>query len=225
MIYYEAQIKLPSTSGSGEVLYSVDRGNIVSLDVGISDRSDNSAPSFGIISNTGRIDFIDNKSVSILQYAKSNLLKSNFEVKCFLKNSQIKINDEPKSETVATMLTSSWSYDTEDKVVSVSIKDFLEEWQEIEVAGTTPEIEADFSGNALSLYKDLIFLATPDKYRSLFQDLDSHTEEHLASIQDNIGAIEPSTLWGVWERFCIATQTHLVVGSEGKIVVRYNGGN
>lgn len=225
MIYYEAQIKLPSTSGSGEVLYSVDRGNIVSLDVGISDRSDNSAPSFGIISNTGRIDFIDNKSVSILQYAKSNLLKSNFEVKCFLKNSQIKIKDEPKSETVATMLTSSWSYDTEDKVVSVSIKDFLEEWQEIQCEDLLTDITSTLQLSAFVNYSDILQVYTPPKYRGLFEELDDSTKEHLQSIVHELNVLNGGTLWSVWERFCVATQTHLFVNSKGKIEVKYNGGN
>lgn len=225
MIYYEAQIKLPSASGSGEVLYSVDRGNIVSLDVGISDRSDNSAPSFGIISNTGRIDFVDNKSVSILQYAKSNLLKSNFEVKCFLKNSQIKINGEPKSETVATMFTSSWSYDTEDKVVSVSIKDFLEEWQEIQCEDSLTDITSTSTFSAYDDYLDIRETYTPSKYRSFFEGLDDSTKEHLQSIVYELNVLNGGTLWSVWDRFCVATQTHLFVNNEGKIEVKYNGGN
>ena len=222
MIYYEAEITLPKKEGSGTIIYKVDRRNLISLDISVADRSDFNAPSFGIVSNVGNIEFIDNKKdASILEYAKLGLLKENLPVSCFLVNSITN-----KREKQAAMITSSWAYDAESKRVSLSIKDFLEEWQDIGVESLKLDVSRQHNGSFLTIYDDIL-KQTPEKYKGSNGKfvLYGNTVTHISSLKDNIGLFDAGNLWNVWDKFCRASQTHIFVNEEGNVVVNYNGGN
>ena len=122
MIYYRAIFDFPD----GE--YTVDRRNITALNVGQKDRGSAGEISFGIYSNSGHISFVDDADRTILKYADEGKLASGIKCKVYLINSLAKT-----SSLVAEMYSAKWHYDNNNFVVSVDIKDELEEWQEIAI--------------------------------------------------------------------------------------------
>ena len=105
-----------------EISIVINRRNIISLESSIFDRSDLKLPSFGIISNTGNIEFNDLDG-EIKDYAERLLLQSGLSCEIRLNNTLV----DGASELVAEMETDQWDYDNDNRVVSVSIKDDLEE--------------------------------------------------------------------------------------------------
>lgn len=220
MLYYRAEISLPKIENESEFFtYHVDKKNLLSLDISVFDRADTSLPSFGIISNTGKIEFIDNDpNVSISQYANLGLLKDNLNVNVYLVNSQTK-----KEKKQGFMFTSSWGYNSDTKTVSVSLKDRLQDWQNIDLVMPVYDIFTGATANAYNKFIELSAKA-PVSYGERVS-IDEKTEEHLKSIPDNIIYFSGGSRWNTWNRFCIATQTHLYSDEEGVVRLVYNGGN
>jgi hypothetical protein len=111
-----------------EVLIEIDRRNLISLESSIFDRSDLKLPSFGIISNKGNIEFNDLDG-EVRDYAEQLILQSGLSCEIRLNNTLV----DGASQVIAKMETDQWDYDNDNRVVSVSIKDDLEEWQDINV--------------------------------------------------------------------------------------------
>ena len=152
----------------------VDKRNLISFNGKITDRSDIKTPSYGIISNTGNLEFKDING-EIRDYAEQMLLTS--ELKAYIK---LKNTLSNTVVDVAVYETREWNYDNDNRKISVSLKDNLEEWQDIYVDGfdydpRNPNRVID--GTALGLYK-WIYYKTPYKYRMASEsDLDQKTRQ------------------------------------------------
>lgn len=205
-----------------EVSIDIDRRNLISMESSIFDRSDLKLPSFGIISNRGNIEFKDTDG-EILDYAEQVLLQSGLSCEIRLNNTL----KENASQIVAKMETDQWDYDNDGKVVSVSIKDDLEEWQEINV----PEISYDPRSNehkSFSYFYEYLWGITTKNgnYDMLSLDeLDMATQEIIRNTYTKYPLLKSGSLWQQWTKFCQVLQLHIYKNSEGRIVCRYNGGN
>lgn len=104
----------------------LDHRKITSIESSIMERGDNELPSWGIISNGGSLTFNDNNG-EIIDYIEQNLLQSGSKVEIYLNNTLAKTK-----EIVGTFYTENWDYDNDNRSVSLSFKDKLEEWQDIE---------------------------------------------------------------------------------------------
>ena len=201
-------------------IFVVDNKNLLSLEMSIEDRADVELPSWGVISNSGNVSFIDAYG-DIKTLANQNMLKSGMNVTIRLKNTVSNFE-----EIILGFSTSDWNYDTENKKVYVSFKDGIEEWQEI----IFEEIIYDFSGierNFAWLY-NLLYDATTSnpKYKmKKFDELDEMTRERLSKLYLQYPFVEQGNLWSQWVKFCEATQTHIFKGKDGIITCRYLGGN
>lgn len=217
MITLTAKIYISET----EVI-DIDRRNLISISSSIFDRSDLKLPSFGIISNTGNIEFNDNDG-RVLQYAEGLKLQAGQKCELWLNNTLV----EGANEMIGLFETDQWNYDNNSRVVSVSIKDDLEEWQEINV----PEIPYDprkiESKPFKWLYDHLWAIATANaNYNMLsFEDLDIETQAVLNCTFTQYPLIESGSLWQQWTKLCQVCQLHIYKNNNGIIVCRYNGGN
>jgi hypothetical protein len=221
MIQYSATIYLPKKSNEGEFSrYLVDNQRLISFEISIFDREDINYPSFGIISNTGKLEFIDNHvDISIREYAELQLLKENLRTDCYLQNTRT-----GKEEKQAEMFTSNWHYDAENKICSVDLKDNLQDWQNINITLDKIDVSKETKSDAWSLFLKLQS-KTPNGEKFF---VDEETEQHLKSLQDNIVYFTGGNLWNVWNRFCFATQTHIfsdIYNSNSVVRIKYNGGN
>jgi hypothetical protein len=201
------------------VSIEVDRRNLISLDRSIFDRSDLKLPSFGIICNTGNIEFNDIDG-EIRDYAEQLLLQSGLAC-------EIKLNNTitGASELVAKMETNQWDYDNDNRFVSVSLKDDLEEWQDINV----PEISYD-KRNAESkpfswLYEHLWAITNPNYPMQSLDELGEETYNVLTNTYIQYPLLKSGSLWQQWTKLCQVCQLHIFKNSDGIVVCRYNGGN
>ena len=214
MITLTAKIYISETE-----IIEINRRNVVSIECSVFDRSDLKLPSFGIISNTGNIEFNDSDG-RVLQYAENLKLVKGLRCEIMLTNSLV----EGASELVGVYETDEWNYDGDSRLVSVSIKDDLEEWQDINV----PAIDYDARNNQSKpfswLYEHL-YSITVNNYNMLsFEQLDEPTKTVLQSIHIKYPLLKSASLWQQWNKLCQACQLH-IYKDNGIVKCRYNGGN
>lgn len=207
-----------------ETSINIDRRNLISMSRSIFDRSDLKLPSFGIISNKGEIEFNDGDG-RVLAYAEQLLLDSGLECKISLNNTLV----EGASQSVAVMETDQWQYDNNNRVVSVTLKDDLEEWQDINVDGINYDPRNAESKPFKWLYEYLWGLTDKSRkgnYNMLsFSKLNDNTKNILENTYIQYPLLESGTLWQQWTKLCQACQLHIYKNNDGVVICRYNGGN
>ena len=215
MITLTAKIYISDT----EVI-EIDRRNMISVESSIFDRSDLKLPSFGIISNVGRIEFNDTDK-RFLGFAERLLLQSGLKCEIMLNNTLV----EGASEMVGDFETDQWDYDNDNLVASVSLKDDLEEWQEINVDEISYDPRKLESKPFKWLYEHLWFITKINYPIKSFEQLDSETQEVLQNTYIQYPLLESGSLWQQWTKLCEVCQLHIYKDSDGVVVCRYNGGN
>lgn len=185
----------------------INRRNIQSIERSVFDRADTSMPSFGIISNAGSIDFIDFNG-EVKDYAEQQILKSGLDVKIYLNDTLTKV-----SEVIAKLKTADWNYDSYNRAVSVSLKDTLEQWQEIPFEGYR------YTGESKTAYKIFEYLKskTPNTYE--FAPLDTTTDYVLKEFDFEFPNIKSGSLWSAWNTFCEAMGMYIYM-DRNKVICK-----
>lgn len=202
-----------------EVGIKVGRSNLKSLSLNTTDRGDNRLPTFGIISNTCEIEFNDLNG-EILDYIEQDLLVQGLACKVYL-------NDTTKGESqqLGVYYADSWNYDNDSRSVSVSLKDDLEEWQNINVEGISYDYRTPQAKN-LKYFYDYLKDKTPLKYNMVgYDELDDTTKGILSNTYIAYPFLESDTLWGQWDKLCQVAQAHIKKEADGSTSFVYNGGN
>jgi hypothetical protein len=110
-------------------------------------------------------------------------------------------------------------------VVSVSLKDDLEEWQDINVEGMSYD-PRDTTSKSLKDFYDYLRGKTPDKYSMLyFTELDPATQNLLSNTFIKYPMLNSGSLWQQWTKLCQVAQAHIYKNNNGETVFVYNGGN
>lgn len=221
MIELYAKITVtPRTDTNQEVAINVNRTNIQSIDVKLTDRGDLKLPSFGIISNAGSLSYIDSNGAT-LELATQNRLQEGNKCEIFLKNTLV----PNKSESIAILETAQWDYDNESKIVDVSLQDELVEWQSINVDAVSYDpTKAD--AKPLSWFYRHLWGSTKPNYDMLsFDELDDDTKAMLSNTKVRYQLLKNGTLWQQWTKLCEVGLSHIYKGKDGRIVYKYNGGN
>lgn len=196
----------------------LDYRRITSINSSIFDRSDLSKPSYGIISNSGNMEFNDYDS-KFLGFAHNGLLTADLPVRFFLTNTKT-----DKRKQIAEFETVSWDYDSDNKVASVSLKDDLEEWQDIMVDKIDYDVRKTNSVN-LRVFYELLYSKTPSKYNILpFSELTPATQDVLENIYVNYKILYRGNLWHQWNKLCQVSQSHIYKTGDGKTAFVYKGG-
>lgn len=197
---------------------NIKNSNLISVVRNLADRSDFTLPSFGIISNNGELSFkdIDNE---VKDYADFGLLQEGLSVSIYIKN--VVTN---KTELVAKYITDKWDYDNYNRNVRVSLKDDLEEWQDINISGINfmPTVSTQKTGAQIyTMLKEI----TPSKYAMAdLSELPISTQQILSNVTVYYPVLNAGTLWSAWQKFCEVFQMHIYKEKE-KTVCKYNGGN
>lgn len=197
-----------------------DRRNLLSLERSIFDRSDLKMPSWGIISNTGNLEFVDSNK-RFLGYANAGLLVEGMEVNLFLNNTLAK----GAVEKIGTFHTDIWNYDNDNRTVSVSLKDDLEEWQDVNVVGISYDPRKVESKPFSWFYEKLWDITNPNYPMKKLSDLDSETYKILVKTYTKYPMLNSGSLWEQWTKICEVCQLHIYKNNNGIVECRYNGGN
>lgn len=215
MIELYANITIPN----GQII-EINRRNIQSIDVKLTDRGDTKLPSFGIISNAGSLSYVDSDGTT-LALANANLLKEGIRCDIFLKNTLV----PNKVESIAVLETAQWDYDSENKIVGVSLQDELVEWQSINVDAINYD-PRNAEPKPLSWFYRQLWDLTKTNYDMLsFDKLDSDTRTMLDSTFVRYPLLEKGSLWQQWTKLCEVGLSHIYKSKSGRIVYKYNGGN
>lgn len=186
----------------------VDARNKISVESNISLGADKKLPSFGILSNKGSVEFNDiDGRVRVL--AENNLLKKGLEVSIYLENTLTK-----NQELVGEYYTSEWDYDNENNLVSVSLKDGLEEWQDIFIEGINYDPRTGTARQGAYFY-EYLYSKTPKKYKMQSLDkLDDETRSVLFDMIVDYPLLENGTLWQQWTKLCQLCRLYIFKDKE-----------
>ena len=199
----------------------IDYTNMISLETSIFDRGDTKLPSYGIISNVGNIEANDLNG-EVLDYAEMLLLQEGLET-------TIKLHDTlaHTTETVSVLKTGEWDYNNENRSYSVSLKDDLEEWQDIYIEGLSydPRNPTKHFSNMAQLYI-ILQGKTPSKYKMLpFDKLDSETKRILNATFVKYSLLNSGTLWEQWTKLCQVCALYIHKDMNGNTVCRHTLGS
>ena len=204
--------------------YDINKRNMLSLDSKIIDRSDIVMASFGIISNSGNLSFIDYDG-RIFNFAKSSKLNSKAKIKIDLNNTISKSHQQ-----IGDFFAGKWNYDNNSANVSVSLVDGLQKMQDINVETLVfnPQNENAEYQSADKLYTYLHSQTVNSGFDMIAissAEFDSDTKAHLESCSVQYPYIPEMSLWRAWQQFCEAFQVHIFRNKNGKIVCFYRGGD
>ena len=192
---------------------TLDYTKITDISCGIVTQADFYKPSYGIVSNSGYIEFNDYYN-EIMDYIDLGLLKEGALVHIFIENSLVK----SQKYQVCEMYTDKWTYDTENKSVRVSLVDGLERLQDIEFEGIPyyPRV------SRLKAY-NYIYNVLKEKTKNLgigFK-ITSDMIVYLTSFNNPYPYMESSSLWSAWQKFGEATKTHIYKNSNGELEIHF----
>jgi hypothetical protein len=200
-----------------DITIKIDATNLLGITDTTYERADLSLPSYGIISNSGMIRFNDLDG-EIGDYIEARLLKKGVDVEIYLTDTLTK-----KSDMVGKKVTSKWDYNNNTREVSVTIKDRLEEWQDISVDGINYDPRQPDAW-AMEQYYQYLYERTPAKYNMLpLSELDDATINALQVLVP-YPVLDTASLWAQWNKLCVAARCH-IYDDNGTTVFKYNGGN
>ena len=146
-------------------------------------------------------------------------MTSDLPVSIFLNNTLYKTNQQ-----IGKFQTRSWSYDNDNRRVSVSLKDDLEEWQDITIGKIEYDVRKSGKVNLETFY-DYIYSKTPTKYNMMpFSELSPLTQSVLKNTYVNYKMLYSGNLWRQWNKLCQVSQSHIYKTGVGKTTFVYNGG-
>ena len=191
--------------------FTLDYSNITDISCGIVTQADFDKPSYGIVSNSGYIEFNDYDG-TIEEYIEKGLLKEGKLVRVYIENSLV-----PKEKRkVCEMYTDQWTYDTENKSVRVTLVDGLERLQDIEFAGIEYHPRTYGSLNYYRIYI-LLRIATEAIGIDVEDFLSSEVQEKLTYIVNYYPYMSACSLWNAWQQFAEATKTHIYKNASGEL--------
>lgn len=193
--------------------FVIDRLNRKSIQFEIQGRSDIQAPSWGIVSNSGSVSFVDSDG-SIGVYANNGQLVSGMPFQIFCKNTLTK-----KEERIAYMLTDTWSYNNLNRNVSVNIKDDLEKWQDIEFEG----FSLSHPTTLYDIYETLKEFT--EKFGFSFSPLKEEVEKIIKYIHIKYPNLKSGNLWSQWNKICECASLYILKNKDNQVELNYyNGG-
>lgn len=209
MIVLTAKITLES----GEEIL-INRNNLLSIESEILDRGETKQPTWGIKSNSGRMQFLDYRDTDgnlvVKSLAENKKLTSKAKVEIFLKDTLTK-----KESSLCEFLASEWSYDVNGFTVGLQFKDDLEEWQDIYYE----LIDVSQNTNAYAIYTEL--KKTCEDLGWKFSKPDSSTTLILTSHSIRFLFLNNSSIWRQWEKLCEACGLVVFKNRLGEINVSY----
>lgn len=199
-----------------DVNINIDEKNIVSFKSNIMDRENNRYPSYGIISNTANLNFAD-FDMEVLDFIKQEILHSGITVTTWLEN-----DNTNNKEQICEMEIQDLKYDNYNRQIQLSLKDNLEDWQNINV----PEIGYSFNEEAKTAkwYFEYLYEITDEigKYNiPNFSQLDSETRYVLENTEIEYPILKSGNLWDCWSRLCQLCLLHIYIDNNNKVVIKF----
>lgn len=189
--------------------YTIDESRMMNCEFELREKADETLPCFGVISNSGSVEFKDYDGIFSAMIDDGALLEKK-KVTFYLENTYNKTK-----QAISTFLTESIDYDEDNATCNISCVDSLVEWQEIK------EVKIDIASGEktmLYVYNTLVEITnslTNNKF--VFANLSDDIYEYLENITVPFFAFKSDTLWSQWKKFCVATGLYLYIDKENKL--------
>lgn len=216
MNWNKAFSPLVITSLYTDLSIELDESNLIDFERTIMDRSDTSAPSYGVISNSGSLSFIDVDG-EVADYVAQQIVNSKNIISAHLYNDKTGIERQ-----IAYFNAQKWSYQNSQSLVSITLKDDLEEWQYINVSAIYYNPKISTPKSAEWLYRE-VHKQTPAKYKMLeFEELDDETKAVLSGTTIKYPILESGSLWSAWDKLCQLCFLRIFKNNSGRTVCKYS---
>lgn len=192
----------------------VNRRNFVSISYNSADRGDDSKPKYGVISNSGMLEFLDDEGL-VDACAYNDLLDSNNEIYVYLYNDILKT-----MKLQGIYEGSNWEYDNTTRKVKVNLQDFILGLQDITV-GDVALIDTSTINNIFKYYRaldmfNLLNEYAPDKLKVYAK---SEATAWLQKVGIKYPYLSSGTLWSQWQKLCEICGAHIYTERDGKIYI------
>lgn len=187
----------------------LDYRQITDISGGVVTQSDFRKPSYGIVSNSGTISFNDFYN-EIRDYIELGLLKKGALVNIWIENSLVK----SQKYQVCEMYTDKWTYDEENKSVTVSLVDGLEKMQDIEFEGIAYYPRTTIAKTYREIYDILV-----EKTKSFGFKINTVVPNYIFDWKNPYPYMKSSSLWSAWQRFAESMCLKIYKNSNGELTL------
>lgn len=204
--------------------------NLISFDTEIMETSNMDLPSYGVISNSSSLTVSDT-SEQILDLITQQQIHSGNKVTMYL----LKEDNENSSsggsgsngsngdgwqKQICEMYINDLDYDNDNKQAIISLKDIIEQWQDINVEPINYDPSNPHTETAKYFY-DYLYEIT-DGLGFEFEPLDNDTLKVLNETVIDFPLLDGADLWTEWDKLCQACLLNIYVNNMNKVVVRHN---
>lgn len=198
----------------------IDNTNLISFESNIHDRNNEKLPSFGLVSNTADLAFMD-FSGDCLDLIERRILHSGIPIEATLVNDALNI-----SEPICTMNVQDLTYDNDTRQVNLSLQDNIQEMQEPIVSELSIDI-LNVQSKTGKYYYDYLYEKTKAVGYDIlsFDELDANLQNVLNAVTIQYPILENDTLWNEWEKLCELCLLHMYIDNSNKVVLKYNSGS
>jgi hypothetical protein len=179
--------------------------NLISLDFSGQDRSDPKLPCWGLKSNSGHFEFLDNYSFS---HNIKSIVKS--PIKFYL-------NTEKGEEQIGEFYVSNVYKENETLKLNIEFKDILLLWED---RGNI-NIPSNMFNSNISMLEVLEYVMNVASISVIY---DENTKQHLSNLIVFHPFAETSSLWSIMNKICEASACYIYCDDKGQINIHYNGG-
>ena len=174
-----------------DITIVVDEKNLDSFTYSLYDRENNDEPSYGVVSNSGTLSFVDSTR-EVLDYITSGLIGEDLKVSLYVKNTSTN-----KEELFVKCYSDDWTYDNDNFVVEITLKDIAERMQKnfISVPFTARMTGAQIYEILKAAAENII------KIRP-FDELDARTKNTLYGYTFINFYIDNCSLWEAYNMLC-----------------------
>ena len=192
--------------------------NLESFSSNIMDRQSAEYPTYGLISNSANLSFYDFDE-SALDLIITKVLHSGAKVSVGLGDDETVVNEQ-----ICEMEIRELSYDNNNRKVDITMKDNLEDMQNINVSAINYDQRYSHSQTAEWYYRYLYNITVDlNKYTILsFEELDNGTKFVLTNTVIKYPLLESGNLWDSWDKLCQLCLLHMYIDNENRIVVKYS---
>lgn len=192
--------------------------NLESFSSNIMDRQSAEYPTYGLISNSANLSFYDFDE-SALDLIITKVLHSGAHVSVWLGDDETGV-----SEQICEMEIRELSYDNNNRKVDITMKDNLEDMQNINVLSIDYDPRNPQVQTAEWYYRKLYDLTiSRNKYNMLaFNELDDTTKSVLSETVIQYPLLESGSLWDSWDKLCQLCFLHMYIDNENRVVVKYS---
>ena len=192
--------------------------NLESFSSNIMDRQSAEYPTYGLISNSANLSFYDFDEEA-LDLIITKVLHSGARVSIWLGD-----DDLGTSEQICEMEIRELSYDNNNRKVDITLKDNLEDMQNINVPAIEYDLRYPKSQTGEWYFQKLYEItAGLNKYDVVsFFGLDIETSDILTNTVIEYPILESGNLWDSWNKLCELCLLHMYIDNNNRVVLKHS---